>query len=436
MQSIGRNEILLLILSLFVIYVVVAMIAAQGWVIYRLVVRRPVLPARPLVSRRELSWGIGTILLTMVAFVIVNVACVIGYAKLTGRRPTRPAAPVPPVAAGKAKAESSPPAKVAKTETRPTGAGVKDRAVEVSDAKSPAVDQPPSFTESMSVGVVMDLILLFLLPVLLRMTTPTPLRDLGLSFKRWWVQVAVGVVALLAVAPIVYGVQFAMQMIWKGEAHPLQKMVLDEFSPGVAQLAVLTAVVVAPLFEEVMFRGILQNWLVSLGSRKRPQRMPVLADSVAVDSIAGLMPTPQLTFEASQVEEDGVELRNPFEPPKAALEPPKAIPPGTFERPRAGLTGIVLTSLIFAGVHGPQWPAPFAIFVLSIAIGFVYQRTGSLIAAICMHATFNGLATILLLGSLLSPQSAQHRKGHEVDPPAAIAIFSAPNDSACISPEK
>ena len=38
-----------------------------------------------------------------------------------------------------------------------------------------------------------------------------------------------------------------------------------------------------------------------------------------------------------------------------------------------GLAAIVVTSLIFAAVHGPQWPAPIALFILSVVIGYVYQ---------------------------------------------------------------
>jgi len=48
-------------------------------------------------------------------------------------------------------------------------------------------------------------------------------------------------------------------------------------------------------------------------------------------------------------------------------------------------------------MHLPQWPAPIAILLLSMALGTVYQRTGSLLAAITMHATFNGVNTLLLL---------------------------------------
>jgi Type II CAAX prenyl endopeptidase Rce1-like len=58
---------------------------------------------------------------------------------------------------------------------------------------------------------------------------------------------------------------------------------------------------------------------------------------------------------------------------------------------------ILLTSIIFAVMHLPQWPAPIAILLLSLALGTVYQRTGSLLASITMHATFNGFNTLLLL---------------------------------------
>jgi hypothetical protein len=64
--------------------------------------------------------------------------------------------------------------------------------------------------------------------------------------------------------------------------------------------------------------------------------------------------------------------------------------------------GIVLTSLIFASVHAAQWPAPLALFPLAVVIGTVYYRTGSLIAAVCMHAMFNGISTLMLFIAVLS----------------------------------
>ncbi len=40
-----------------------------------------------------------------------------------------------------------------------------------------------------------------------------------------------------------------------------------------------------------------------------------------------------------------------------------------FDPPGRHWTGIVLTSVLFAYVHAPQWPAPIALFVLSMVIG-------------------------------------------------------------------
>jgi hypothetical protein len=69
---------------------------------------------------------------------------------------------------------------------------------------------------------------------------------------------------------------------------------------------------------------------------------------------------------------------------------------------RNGSQGIVLTSLLFAAVHAGQWPAPIALFLLALVIGTIYDRTGSLIAAIVVHATFNGLSMLALLLVLLA----------------------------------
>ena len=44
-------------------------------------------------------------------------------------------------------------------------------------------------------------------------------------------------------------------------------MLGDHFSPGIASLAFLTAVVLAPAFEELLFRGFLQSWLVNVFTR-------------------------------------------------------------------------------------------------------------------------------------------------------------------------
>src|SRR5207253_165481 len=77
---------------------------------------------------------------------------------------------------------------------------------------------------------------------------------------------------------------------------------------------------------------------------------------------------------------------------------------------------VVITSLFFAAVHGPQWPAPIPLFVLALAIGTLYHRTGSLIAAICMHAVFNGFSMLGLIIMLLVGHPGEGEKA--IPPPA------------------
>ena len=43
-------------------------------------------------------------------------------------------------------------------------------------------------------------------------------------------------------------------------------------------------------------------------------------------------------------------------------------------------TANVVVSLLFAGLHADQWPAPVPLFLLSLVLGWLYLRTGGLAA--------------------------------------------------------
>ncbi len=104
---------------------------------------------------------------------------------------------------------------------------------------------------------------------------------------------------------------------------------------------------------------------------------------------------------------------------KTVLAGPEISSPSRFSVGAA----IVITSLIFASLHAGQWPAPIPIFILAIGLGVVYQRTGSLIATICMHALFNGISTLALFGALLSGVPIE--AGKRVTPPAIEKVGPA-----------
>jgi membrane protease YdiL (CAAX protease family) len=71
----------------------------------------------------------------------------------------------------------------------------------------------------------------------------------------------------------------------------------------------------------------------------------------------------------------------------------QSISPGAGSR----WIAIVITSALFAWVHNvPAFFPP--LFVLALGLGYLYERTGNLWAAISTHALFNALQVALFLG--------------------------------------
>ncbi len=120
---------------------------------------------------------------------------------------------------------------------------------------------------------VINSVLLVLIPLLVRFTSGARLRDLGVCLDGWMRQAALGVGAMLFVAPICDLVQIVVLQIWPADPshdHPLKTMLEEQFSPGAVYLAIVSAVILAPMFEELMFRAIFQGWLSAMvGSSSR-----------------------------------------------------------------------------------------------------------------------------------------------------------------------
>jgi membrane protease YdiL (CAAX protease family) len=424
MATFGRTEVLLAILSLLALSLLAGMVLASGWVLYRLLNRRPILPMCPLVARRPVRWNLGTVLLVLVVYPVVSCEMPRAYDLATGRKPVKPTAAADAVAprnrnqhaATKKPLTGNPSAVSARSpakelpagggpgpsEIRPRPAVGKERTAPASRLKPAGRETGYSMTEMMAILAMVNVVLVIVVPLLVKLTSGATLRDIGLSFAVWWRQAAVGIVAALAAAPFIYSIQFISLRIWENNAHPLQKMLRDEFSPGVPELAILSGVILAPIFEELLFRGILQTWLVGLFERRRAVPAPRPEDTAAENT------DPRSTGESSDSEFDFWEADSPEGLPcQSAANSKSAVFSG---KARAASRGIVLTSLVFALIHATQWPAPIALFPLALVIGAVYQRTGSLIAAICLHATFNGLSTLAMFMMLLTGPNVDANK--------------------------
>lgn len=184
------------------------------------------------------------------------------------------------------------------------------------------------------------------------------LQLLGITPRQLGAGLRLGFIALLLVLPLVYLASALVDWIitWlnlpKPAAHTLLTMLDESRTPARIALIYGLAAVVVPMAEEILFRGYMQtllarffNWATAL------ERQPA----------AGILPM---------------------------NDPPTSI--------RNRWIAIVITSGLFAMVHGtPAFMPP--LFVLSLALGYLYESTGNLWSNIILHAGFNAAQITFVL---------------------------------------
>jgi membrane protease YdiL (CAAX protease family) len=185
--------------------------------------------------------------------------------------------------------------------------------------------------------------LLLAVPYLI-LKTDARASDLGVNRQKISEDLRLGGMLFLAAVLPVFGVQwFFTQIIDIPSEHPLIKLTQDSSNVPVLLMATFVAVIVAPLFEEFVFRVVLQGWLETQQLKQRERR--------------------------------GLE-------------------PGT-----PGWTPTVVVSLLFAGLHAGHGPDPIAIFLLSLFLGYGYRQTHRILPSLTLHFCINGM-TVLNLWTL------------------------------------
>ena len=270
---------------------------------------------------------------------------------------------------------------------------------ELDDAQLPLADKAILVWANMAVSVG----LLVVAGALIALRTGATWRDFGLSARELWSDVKLGAAGFVMLAPPVYALQGLLVYFWKPSKHPLMEMFKE--SPDATFFAVLfvAAAVVAPIFEELVFRVLLQGFLEKMFSFTGPVHELVLGStgnrsSTVMPLMGGSLP------EGKQPAEDIVFLSdqpvgsdNPYAPPAAVGE--FAAPNGlVYEEKQAELRGaaawlpIAISSLIFALLHwdhGPDW---VALSLLAAGMGYLYQRTHRLVPSLVVHALINSLS--------------------------------------------
>jgi membrane protease YdiL (CAAX protease family) len=182
--------------------------------------------------------------------------------------------------------------------------------------------------------------------------------------------------------------------------HPLIETIRGGTEPSVTVmlLATLSAVVVAPICEELTFRLLLQGWLEKWEDARLDSR-PSRTQGEPPDEfnpLSGLSGAPT----AAEPRTTGDSLISEVAVRDASMttaRPPviSAARPGVFGFPH-GWVPIVASSLLFGLAHWGYGPEPVPLFLLAIFLGYVYQRTHRVVPCIVTHALFNLVSMVAL----------------------------------------
>ena len=383
------------ILSILLMAALLGMLWAWVWALGRIWKGLPILADDHVRPYKPAPWGSLTVLSLVFLYLGVNLTVSRIYAAATGRHLPRVAKAAENQGQGQGDVrepdkaiDKSKNAEKAPLPGEATAAGQSNNVKSGPHDPGPDASTEQSLAEPMVQSALSNGLLLVLVPAFVRLTSGAGLADLGLHRQEWPRQMGIGVRAAMLMTPLVCAIQYAAIRIWTPKTHPVEQMVLEKLTVGVAILAVLSTMVLAPWIEELLFRGVFQRWLGRLVEDR-----PLPTTTIQTEGrLAPLEPANESFFLNSKA---APAESTPIDPGSEILarghrpaEPPSS---------RSSSLPILLTSFFFAAMHLPQWPAPIAILLLSMALGTVYERTGSLLAAITMHATFNGVNTLLLL---------------------------------------
>lgn len=241
-------------------------------------------------------------------------------------------------------------------------------------------------------------LLVVALPFIVLRTGATA-RDLGLVAREFAGDVKLGIIGFLMLAPPVYVIQGLLVYFWQPSKHPLMEMFKASPDPGFYALLFVAAAVVAPLFEEIVFRVILQGFLekffswrhslleLAFGFGNSPS--PAVAANAIPDSadVAVVLTSGQPLAQPNPYAASPVILGETVA--AAPLVDPAVQPEllGASAWLPIGLTAIIFALLHFS--HGPDW---VALTLLATGMGYLYQRTHRLVPSLVVHALLNSLS--------------------------------------------
>jgi membrane protease YdiL (CAAX protease family) len=204
------------------------------------------------------------------------------------------------------------------------------------------------------------------------------------AFGRPRAAMMMGYLGWLVVTLPVFAIFILVQMPWftdvlgPSRTHPVADLLRLATRWDLVATSLLV-LINAPIFEELLLRGVLQPLMV-----RRPlvaDTLMLLAIGVAVVNSVGPESGPR-TFSW------GALLFVVTAGPGYLLF--ESLTDRWFHHAGAA-RAVYASSILFAAMHAAVWPSPIPLFFLSLALGFVAYRTQSLVAPMTLHALFNGV---------------------------------------------
>jgi membrane protease YdiL (CAAX protease family) len=176
--------------------------------------------------------------------------------------------------------------------------------------------------------------------VLVRFQAGASWADLGLNTSRFNRDLGLGAAAFLASVVPICGLQALLENL-VAYKHPLIEALKAQPDRATFMSTTIAALVAAPLFEEFLFRVLLQGWFEAIEWRRRVVRLGISGEGPA-------------------------------------------------------WWPILLSAALFAMLHIGQGPAPIPLFFLALVLGYLYQRTHRIWPSLVTHFLLNAGSMLIL----------------------------------------
>ena len=362
-----------MLLGLTMLAVLGASVIVWGLIFARLAKREPVVPYEP---RRSLPrGGIDVLMGVLLALIVFMIGMLVARTVSSPERSTVAISPTAP-AISRGDAKQAPSSDAADAAPKPLDA----------DHEKSSKQREIGPNELIS-SMCFELIVVVLLVAAVRAMAGATWRDLGFNVSRLGYDAAIGGCAYLAAIVPLMALQWILAFAFhQPYSHPIIEAYKHQPNAWMLYLTALSAIVVAPLCEELLFRVLLQGWFESIDATwQKRRRANDMGDLMAPELVA--LESPAFVPAASD---------NPYAAPAAPLV--AVLAPALLETfvPKPAIWPILLSSGLFAAMHFGQGLAPVSLFFLALVLGYVYQRTHRLWPSLIVHILLNAGSIIVL----------------------------------------